>query len=54
MISGTRIQVIPRWVRHEASWEILVETDKGRDWWYVSEDYFNSVNVGDYVDRRNK
>lgn len=54
MISGMRTQVIPRWIRHEASWEILVENDKGRNWWYVSEDYFNSVNVGDYVDRRNR
>ena len=52
MISGTRTQVIPHWVRHEASWEILVENDKGGEWWLVSEDYFNNMNVGDYVDRR--
>ena len=52
LVSGTRTQVIPRWVSHEASWQILVENDKDREWWHVSESYFNSVNVGDYVNRQ--
>lgn len=54
IVSGARTQVIPCWVSHEASWQILVENDKGNDWWYVSEDYFNSINIGDYVNRRYK
>ena len=47
-------RVIPRWVSHADSWSILVENEDGREWWRVTENYYNSVDVGDYVDRRKK
>ena len=45
-------RIIPRWINHSASWSILVQNDDGKAWWAVSEDYFNSVDIGDSVDRR--
>lgn len=45
-------RIIPRWVSHADSWSILVENEDGREWWSVTENYYNSVDVGDYVDRR--
>lgn len=39
--------------RHvSASWSIHVENEEGREWWSVSENYYNSVEIGDTVDRR--
>ena len=49
---GKAIRVIPRWVSHKASWKILVENNEGSEWWTVAEEYYNAVNVGDFVDRR--
>ena len=34
------------------SWRILVENDEHREWWDVTEEYYNSVDIGDYVDRK--
>ena len=45
-------KIIPRWINHSDSWSILVENEEGRDWWSVSESYYNSVEIGDSVDRR--
>lgn len=45
-------RIIPRWINHSASWSILVQNDDGKEWWKVSEDYYNSINIGDSVDRR--
>lgn len=52
MHMGKGIHVIPGWVSSKASWKILVENDEGSAWWSVTEEYYNAVNVGDYVDRR--
>lgn len=43
---------MPRTRHVSASWSILVENEEGREWWSVSEDYYNSVEIGDAVDRR--
>jgi hypothetical protein len=45
-------RIIPRWINHPDTWRILVENDDHREWWNVTEDFYNSVDVGDYVDRR--
>ena len=52
MIVNKRTQIIPRWINHPDVWSILVENEDGRDWWNVSEDFYNSVEIGDKVDRR--
>ncbi len=49
---GKTTRVIPRWLHHPDRWSILVENEDGKDWWNVSEDYYNTVNIGDTVDRR--
>ena len=54
MIINKQTKIMPRWVSHPDSWKILVKNDDGSEWWSVSEEYYNSVNVGDNVDRRKK
>ena len=49
---GKTTRIFPRWIHHSDSWAILVENEEGKDWWTVSEDFYNSVDVGDTVDRR--
>ncbi len=51
---GKTTRIIPHWSRHSDRWSILVENEDGKDWWNVSEEYYDSVNVGDTVDRRNQ
>ena len=53
VIVGKHTMIIPRWISHPDRWSILIENEYGHDWWRVSEEYYNSVNVGDSVDRRN-
>lgn len=52
MVMNKHTYIIPCWVNRKASWKILVENDEGSEWWTVTEEYYNAVNVGDYVDRR--
>jgi len=52
MMQNRHTQIIPRWISHADSWSILVENEDGKEWWNVTEDYYNSVNIGDYIDRR--
>lgn len=52
MVVNKKTKIIPRWITKSDSWSILVENDDGSDWWNVSEEYFNSVEVGEFVDRR--
>jgi len=40
------------WVTIPDTWKIRVENEEGSEWWIVTEEYYNSVEVGDYVDRR--
>lgn len=54
MLVGRRPRIIPRWIHHSDNWSILVENEDGKECWKVSEDYYNSVEIGDNVDRRKK
>lgn len=47
-------RIIPRWIYHSDHWSILVQNDDGKEWWEVSEDHYNSVEIGSNVDRRKK
>jgi hypothetical protein len=47
-------RIIPRWIHHSDNWSILVENEDGKEWWEVSEAYYNSVEIGNNVDRRKK
>jgi hypothetical protein len=35
-------------------WRIYVQNENGGEWWNVTEDYYNSVEIGDFVDRSEK
>ena len=45
-------RIVPRWINHPDNWMILVENDDGSEWWEVTEEFYNSVEIGSKVDRR--
>ena len=49
MIVNKTTRVIPRWVNHGDEWLVWIQNGEDRDSWTVSEEYYNSVEVGDYV-----
>ena len=53
MVVNKHPRIIPRYIYHPQMWQIYVQNEDGGEWWSVAEDYFNSVNIGDFVDRRN-
>ena len=53
MCVNKKTRIIPRWINHSDKWSILVQNDDGSEWWDVTEEFFNSVEIGDSVDRRN-
>ena len=44
-----QIQIIPRWITISDHWYIEIQNGDKKGFWDVSEDYYNSVEVGDYV-----
>ena len=45
-------RIIPRWMNHPDKWFVYVQDGEDRDCWSVSKVYFESVEVGEYVQRR--
>ncbi len=52
MVTNKQTHIIPRYTYHPESWQIYVQNDDGGEWWTVTQDYYNNVNIGDHVDRR--
>lgn len=46
------IRIIPRWVSHPNSWSIWVQDGEDKDCWEVSKEYFESVEIGEYIDMK--
>lgn len=46
---GSTTQIYPRWIHYPDTWYIWVQNGKDRDSWTVSEEYYDSVEVGDYI-----
>ena len=44
-----KMQLIPYWNYQPDRWSITVQNGDNTDWWYVSESYYDSVHVGDWV-----
>lgn len=42
---------VQRTSRHPESWWFVVEADDKRDHWQVTKDFYESVEIGDYVER---
>ena len=49
IMGGKHPYIIPRWIHHDDVYYVWVQNGEDRDSWYVSEDYYNSVEVGDFI-----
>ena len=49
IIVNKRTQIIPRWIYHPDRWYIVVQKDNVKDIWDITEEYYNSIEIGDYV-----
>ena len=36
-------------VYESPKWIVMVQDGEDKDWWYVTENYYDSVHVGDWV-----
>lgn len=52
MVIGKHVQFFPRWVTVQEKWIVTVNSEDYNDDWEVTEEYYKTVNIGDYVDRR--
>jgi len=46
---GKTTQLIPRHTHHPDRWEICVEFEKDKDCWDVPEEFYDSVEIGEYI-----
>lgn len=46
-----KTQIIPHWNYVSEKWCITVQNGDDTDWWYVSESYYDSVKIGDWVSK---
>lgn len=49
--NGVCTTQLPVWHHEPASWELCVERDAVQDWWSVSQETYDHIQVGDYVER---
>lgn len=42
-------QTIPRWRNEPEKWRVTVQNGDATDLWYVSQAYYESVKIGDWV-----
>ena len=48
-VTNRHTQIIPRWTNHPDQWFVYVQDGEDHDCWSVSKEYFESVEVGEYV-----
>jgi len=53
-VENRRTRIIPRFISHPDAWSILVQNGEDKEWWEVSKEYYESVNIGDHVERNVK
>ena len=46
-----KTRITPRYIPHSDAWSILVQNGEDKEWWEVSEEYYDSVEIGDHVER---
>jgi len=44
-----KTQIIPQWRYVSEKWCVTVQNGDNTDWWYVSQEYYDSVKIGDWV-----
>lgn len=53
-IVNGKMRSIPRFVSHPDEWSIQVQNGEDKEWWEVSKKYYESVEIGEYVEREVK
>lgn len=51
---NNKTRIVHRWMPHPDRWSILVQNDDGSEWWNVTNEFYDSVAIGDKIDRRKK
>ena len=46
---GKTTQLIPRHTYHPDQWEVCVKLEKDEDCWDVTKEYYDSVEIGEYI-----
>lgn len=54
MVMNGKTRITPRYIPHSDAWSILVQNGEDKEWWEVSKEYYESVNIGDHVERNVK
>ena len=49
IVVNKQTRIIPHYVHLPDKWIIWVQNGDKKDSWYVSEDYYNSVDIGDFI-----
>ena len=52
VIINNRTALQPRYIFHPDVYRILVDDGERREWWTVTKIFYDSVEIGDTVDRR--
>lgn len=47
--TGKVTRIIPRWLHYSEKWYVTLSKDEQSETWQVSEEYYNSVEVGEYA-----
>ena len=47
-------QITPRWIKKSECWFIYVQDGDNKDCWEVSKKYYDSVEIGDHIERNIK
>lgn len=51
MVINHKTHITPRWVHRSDKWFVYVQDGDDKDSWEVSEEYYESVQIGDHVER---
>ena len=51
MYTGKTLIIMPRWIHRPARYILYIENGEEHSVWYVSQETYDSVEIGDYIER---